>query len=499
MKLECKKINKRFGANPALVDVDLTIEGGEIRALLGGNGSGKSTLSKIIGGALSVTSGTMEFNGKPYAPASTIAAKRAGVIFTSQELSLFDNVTVEENIALCNYSIEKKRSINKAETYRKVHELLGKYGLERLARKQVGKLDANEQYLVEFMKSLYQEPEVLIIDEITSALFDDDVKVVKKIMHEYKDKGKAILFISHRMPEILDICDTVTVLRNGYVVDTHLVSEVSEEQLLTEMTGLDLSETVAAAEKRHEGPDLTETLMEIRDLKLEQFGTHINLDVKKGEIIGIAGLQGMGQSDFVRTLFGLIPNQQTEVILKEKDLMIRRPEDAIKNGISFISGNRTTEGVFEERSIEENLGFVSRVLFKEKIDADPVLKRFGVKYFNKKNRIVSLSGGNQQKVVLARWLHNKPLVVLADDPTKGIDVQARRDVHRTLVEIAEGGSAVLMVSSDSDELVNLASLTTNAKVIVMYEGEIVNTLRGDDVTPENIAKASVNMLKEGGE
>ena len=492
MELICKKVSKKFGSNLALSEVDLHVGGGEIRALLGGNGSGKSTLSKILGGALNVTSGAMELNGKPYAPVSSIDAKRCGVVFTSQELSLFDNLSVEENIALCGYSVRRTLKIEKKKTADKVRSLLQEYGIEHLADKAVRDLSANEQYLVEFMKAVYQDADVLIIDEITSALYREDVRIVRRVMQEYKAQGKIVLFISHRMPEIMELCDTVTVLRNGSIISTSPIKDVTETVLLSQMTGLDVGS--ASASDRPAGHALSSnTLLSVRQMPIPQFDTAVDLEVKEGEIIGIAGLQGHGQSNLVRQLFGLDPAVSPTVELQGRALTLSAPVKAIQNRIAFISGDRTLEGVFEERSIEENVEIISRMILGKKINAAAVLDGFHVKYQSKGDLITSLSGGNQQKVVLARWLSNAPLVVLADDPTKGIDVQARRDVHKTMVKIAEQGSAVLMVSSDNDELVNLTSMAENSRIIVMYEGQIIKTLTGSDISVENIARASVNL------
>ncbi len=499
MKLECKKVSKQFGANTALSNVDFSVESGEIRALLGGNGSGKSTLTKLIGGALSLTGGSMELNGEPYAPKSPVDAKRKGVIFTSQELSLFENLSVEENMAICELSVEKRHTANKEELTSRAHRLLEEYHLERLAAKSIREMGANEQYLVEFMKAVFQKPDILIIDEITSALYKEDVKIVDQVIRKLKAEGKIILMITHRMPEIMNMCDTVTVLRNGVVIDTLATDAVTETQLISKMTGLNLAETTedfAHVQARAADGAATETLFSVDHLTLSSYGKSISLEVKAGEIIGIAGLQGQGQSEIVRQLFGLDRSAPSLVRMNGRELLINSPAAAIRQGVAFISGDRSVEGTMEDRSIAENLEIVSRIMMRSKIDHDKLLHRFHVKYQNKRNLITSLSGGNQQKVVLARWLATKPRVILADDPTKGIDVQARHDLHKTLVEIAAEGSAVLMVSSDDEELVNLAGLTDSARVIVVYEGVIVKTLRGKEITAENIAAASANLQGE---
>lgn len=498
MKLECKKISKIFGANTALKEADLTVKSGEIRALLGGNGSGKSTMSKIMGGALSMSGGSMEIDGESYAPKSIIEAKRRGIVFTSQELSLFDNLTVEENMLLCGFSVNSTMKVNKKELHRQAREVLAQYELTYLADKKVSELAANEQYLVEFMKAVIQKPKILIIDEITSALYRKDVKIVQRVMEELKAEGKIILFISHRMPEIMEMCDSVTILRNGVIVGSFSTAEVTETQLVSEMTGREIAveEQNGSEDEKNKGE--AEILIKVRDMNLLQFGTHIDLDIRQGEVIGVAGLQGHGQADLVRHLFGLSKQVKPEAELLGEKICISSPASAIYHGISFISGDRGSEGTFPERTIEENVQVVPELILHKKADEE-VLKKYKVKYGNKRDPITSLSGGNQQKVVIARWLSSNPKLLLADDPTKGIDVQARNDVHKIMVEMSRAGSSVLMVSSDDEELVNLTRMADRARVIVMYEGEIVKTLWGKDITVENIAAASVNLNKDGQE
>lgn len=499
MILECKKISKTFGANPALKDVDLIVESGEIRALLGGNGSGKSTMSKIIGGALNATSGTMEIDGKPYLPKSAIDAKKRSIVFTSQELSLFDNLTVEENLMLCGFALNHTIRVKKKELMKEARDFLDCYGLLHLADKKISSLAANEQYLVEFMKAIIQKPDILIIDEITSALYREDVKIVRQVMDKLKKEGKIVLFISHRMPEIMEMCDAVTVLRNGAIVGSFLTREVTKAQLVSKMTGRDIAaEGIQKQNQRilPENGQEPDMLLRVKEMELPQFGTYIDLDIRKGEIIGVAGLQGHGQADLVRQLFGLSRQVKPEVELMGEKVKIHSPSSAIWKGLSFISGDRGIEGTFAERTIEENVQAVPELILKKRADTEEVLKKYKVKYGGRKDLITSLSGGNQQKVVIARWLSVNPKLLLADDPTKGIDVQARSDVHKIMTGMARDGSAVLMVSSDDEELVNLTRMADYSRVIVMYEGRIVKTLCGSEITVENIAAASVNLHEE---
>lgn len=493
--LKCEKVSKRFGSNVALKDLSFSVERGEIRAILGGNGSGKSTMAKILGGALGATSGTVWLNGAAYAPRSPIEAKQAGVIFTSQELSLLENLSVRENIHLCNLPKGKAGSVNSRKMDQQVTELAVRCGLEYLLEIPVARMSANEKYLAEFLKAIIQQPEVLIVDEITSALYRKDVEKVREILFELKKGGCTILFISHRMNEIMSICDSVTVLKNGETVGTYPLSEVTETQLLSLMSGRTITEghTKGGGQLSREDAQARERVLQVQNMPLHGFETSIDLELHAGEIVGIAGLQGQGQSDLVRQIFGLY--HPVSLTLYGEQRRISTPQDAIRCGMAFVSGDREKEGTFRERSIAENLSAVSDLIFRHETDAEKLLGRYKVVYGKRRDLITQLSGGNQQKVVVARWTSVNPRIFLADDPTKGIDVQARADVHQILRELAEEGTAVVMVSSDEEELVNLTRIAPFSRVIVMYEGQIVKTLAGDAITLENIIASSMPVME----
>ncbi|WHH59039.1 sugar ABC transporter ATP-binding protein [Petroclostridium sp. X23] len=496
MNLRCDGISKIYGSVIAISNADLSVKKGEVRAILGGNGSGKSTLAKILGGAVKPNAGNIEVYGRPYTVQSPSEAKKNGVVITSQELSLFMNLTVEENLCICNIPVSGSIFTDKKAIKEKALYILKKLGLEEILYKSIASLPANEQYLIEFAKALVQEPQILIIDEITSALYRKDVEVVKKIINELKEKGCSILFISHRMPEIYSICDSVTVMKNGETIGTFRIDEKDENELLSLMTGRNIcSNQHKVQEIEIQEADKREIVISINDIELPQFHSKIDLELKEGDIIGIAGLQGHGQSDLVRKLFGM--EGPVDLSVHGKQRHIASPYQAVKAGFAFISGNREQEGTFRERSVSENLRAVSNlVLKKEKVDELKLLKDYGVKFDTPKQQITALSGGNQQKVVIGRWTSTLPKLLLADDPTKGIDVQARRDVHQIMRQLAESGSVVIMVSSDDEELVELTQITKYSKVIVMYEGKIVRVLTGADITEENIAAASMPIEKE---
>lgn len=487
MGLVFQNISKRYGAVIAIKQADMEIEKGEIRAILGGNGSGKSTLAKIAGGLIGRDSGEILFDGKRLDFQSPKEAKKNHVIMTSQELSLFGNLTVEENICICDVPV-KGIFTNRKALKEKASKIMKKMKLEALMGVKVSKLAANQQYMVELAKALVQEPEILLIDEITSALYREDVEVVYQILAELKKQGCIILFISHRMAELYAICDSVTIMKNGETIGTYRMQEKTEDELLSLMAGTKME--TSGGERKYMQKKERDTFIRAPHIFIPDYGTVESLDVRRGEIIGVAGLQGHGQTDLIRSLYGM--NGEIKIEKEGKEISIHSPKQAVSHGFAFISGDRERDGTFQERNLAENIAAVQELVKREKLgDAREVLDSFHVRYDNPRQLITALSGGNQQKVVVGRWLCTKPTLLLADDPSKGIDVNARRDLHREFAKLAEQGSAVVMISSDDDELVNITSMVPVSKVIVMYEGRISAVLEGDEINRENIAAASM--------
>lgn len=493
--LQCRQIQKTYGSVVALADATLSVEKGEIRALLGGNGSGKSTLAKIIGCAAYADGGDIWFDGKRVDITSPIRARAAGIISTSQELSLFNHLTVEENLMMTNAPRVMRIFRNKKKSSETADKYLRKFGLEGFRKHKVQTLSDDQKYLVEFAKAIMTEPKLLIIDEITSALYREEVDLVKETLVELAAEGCTILFISHRMQEIYAICSSVTVMRNGRVINTHPLGSVTEEALLDEMIGVDRSAQSLAAGS-DSGSDCAMDvpqqpfLVEATGLRLSGSRQSMNIEIKKGEMIGVAGLQGQGQSRLLRTLFGL--EGPITVNIDGTARKIDSPLSAIRQGFAYLSGDRQKEGVFNGRTISENLEVVNYQVLRHGLFSEAeLLAQFGVKYDSASQEIQTLSGGNQQKVVIARWVGTKPKLLLADDPTKGIDVGARRDVHRIFRDLVSDGASVIMSSSDDEELVQISEVVENYKVIVVYGGQIVAVLQGEDLTVSNIIASSI--------
>ncbi len=487
MGLIFRDIAKSYGAVVALKQADMEIERGEIRAILGGNGSGKSTLAKIVGGLIGRDKGEILLDEEKMDFRSPKEAKKHRVIMTSQELSLFGNLTVEENICICEVPT-KAGFTDRKKLREKAQKVLEKMKLEALLEEKVEHLAANQQYMIELAKALVQEPQILLIDEITSALYREDVDIVCEILAELKKKGCIILFISHRMAELYAICDSVTIMRNGETLGTYPMEEKTEDELLSLMVGTKVESY--HGEGKHKKESQREVFIRVPHIGLPSYGTEESLEIGKGEIIGVAGLQGHGQTDLIRALFGMYGEIKMEV--DGKPVAIHSPRQAVSHGFAFISGDRERDGTFRERNLSENISAVQELVKHQKIgDTREILDSFHVRYDNPKELITALSGGNQQKVVVGRWLSTSPRLLLADDPSKGIDVKARNDLHQEFAKLAEQGNAVIMISSDDDELVNITSMVETSRVLVMYEGNISAVLEGDAINRENISAASM--------
>ena len=492
VSLSAHHLVKRYGGVVALDDGSLDVESGEVVALMGANGSGKSTLGKIITGAVVPDGGRLLLDGEEVRFSSPQAARRAGISAVYQELSLVPDMTVAENIWLANEPValgQVRRKERKERTTRLLSLFEDALGPSVGPDSLVSDLSPSDRQIVEILKALSREPRVMILDEATASLGARQVERLFELVGEWKDRGMALIFISHRMEEIFQIADRATVLRSGRTVGAADLKETSEEQLV------ELMIEGGVAERRIEHPadadDEKTVLLETEDLRSSVLNG-VSLQLREGEILGLGGLQGQGQSDLLLALFGAVPHSGT-VRLAGEEAHLSRPHKAMQKGLAFVPGDRGGEGLLPIRSILENLLLPSWSRYgaflnlrRARNDSEEVSQGLRLKMGSLDHPVSSLSGGNAQKVVLGKWLMRDPKVLLLDDPTKGVDVGAKVEFYKILSDLRQRGVAILLHSSDDEELLGLCD-----RVLVMRDGAVRRELSGGDLNKSALVSASV--------
>jgi ribose transport system ATP-binding protein len=486
--LRARDIHKRFDAVVALSGASVTLRPGEIRALFGGNGSGKSTLMKIISGVLRPDRGVLTLDDQPVFWGSPRDAFAKGVAVAYQELSVLPNLSVAENLLVGGGLPSRAGLVDRRTCAAKVREVLSTLGREEIVDTLVADLPLADQYLVEFAKALMARPRFLLLDEVTSALRREQVERIRAIVRDLRTGGAGVLFVSHRVDEIYQLCETVTVLRNGEVVSEGSLRDVTAADLVSAVMPPGAGSrppagTLTGPDEAPSGESEPGTALRAT-VALPEFGTSVTLAAARGEIVGLAGLQGQGQSTILRALCGCVAGATAVVDHGERRVNVRSPVEAVAEGFGFISGDRQ-EMVFLERSIKENLHVVSWVSGR-RLEAAGLLQRLGLAHTDVDRPVRGLSGGNQQKVVVARWLGVRPAVMLADDPTRGVDVGTRGEIHAFLRDMARQGSVVLFSSSQDSELATLCD-----RICVLFAGKIVRELTGGGITEDEIVTASL--------
>jgi ribose transport system ATP-binding protein len=482
--LEASAIAKRFGGVVALRHGDLQLRAGEVHVLIGSNGCGKSTLCKIIAGVVASDAGQLRVDGRPVAFGSPREASAAGVGVFYQELSLVPTLTVAENILLGR---EPRRGgvVDNARQRRTAEAALARFGdvtgPELRPDALVGDLAADQRQIVEILKVLAEDARILIFDEPTSSLDARQVDVFFGLLRELKAQGRGIVFISHRMDEVFAVGDRVTVMRNGASVATLDLAATSRDEILRLMVG---TEVTADYERPHRRGTTGRTLLSVDGLATDRVAA-LSFRLEEGEILGFGGLHGQGQSDALRALFGAVPIRAGKISLAGATLAVRSPGEAIRRRIAYVSGDRGRHGVLGRRPVFENLVLAwlargRRLLLDRRgfLDrARPALERLKLKVPALTAPILELSGGNQQKVVIGRWLAVAPRLLLLDDPTKGIDVEAKHDLYTIMQELRGEGVGIILYSSEDAELLGNAD-----RVLVFNGGRIVRELAGDALT-----------------
>jgi ABC-type sugar transport system ATPase subunit len=472
MTMVLENISKRYGAVVAIRQAALSLKAGEVRALYGGNGSGKSKLAKIMAGLLRSDSGHITIDGTEMSSTHLRQARAGGVGITFQELSLFPQLTVAENLAFSampeRFGFRSDRRIDEQAV-----DILKRLRLDHLVSLPVTALQVGEKYLVEFAKLLLARPRYMILDELTSALHDNEAAIVHQIIAEHRRGGGSVIFVSHRIREILAICDTITVMKNGEAVAQEEIGQVSEHKLVAWAGG---SENLTQA-KTVSSSVQPQTLLSVEGLDCG--AGNLAFNVARGEILGLGGLPDQGQGRIIAALSGDRPSSSATILIDGSPAAIRRPADAVRQGIAYITGDRDEIG-FRSLSILQNIeaahiNTASRTALATGVAKD-ALASLTTRYRHMQMPLSSLSGGNQQKVLLARAFVTNPRIVVAADPTKGIDVAAREEVHKALRRLAaEHGSCVILTSSDDSELAAVCD-----RVLVMEEGRVKSELSRAD-------------------
>ncbi|MEO8563544.1 MAG: sugar ABC transporter ATP-binding protein [bacterium] len=470
----------------ALRSASLELRAGEVHALVGENGAGKSTLIKILTGAVQPDAGDFSLNGEPLGRLTPRSAKALGIAAIYQQPALFPELTVAENIALGIERTGRWGRVDWHERHRRAEELLKRVGARIDPERDAGELSMPQQQLVEIARALGADARVLILDEPTASLSKEDTDNLFRVVRELRASGVGMIYISHRLEELPVIADRVTVLRDGTTIATREMAQVNREQLIQMMVGRELS---AVFPKR--AVPLGDTVLELRRVGSEAAGvSDLDLTVRAGEIVGLSGLVGAGRSELARTVFGLTPADEGEILVRGKPVHISSPADAIANGIAYVPEDRRRHGVVLEMPVSENvtlaaLDNLSRFgafdFRRERELAAEYTRRLGVKTPSIRALVSTLSGGNQQKVALSRWLVTKPAVLILDEPTQGIDVGAKSEIHELMMELAEQGVAILMISSELPEILGMSD-----RIAVMHGGTIVSVLDRAEATPERV-------------
>jgi rhamnose transport system ATP-binding protein len=486
---------KSYGAVRALRDGTLALRSGEVRALMGENGAGKSTLVKLLAGVVRLDDGVMRVDGEPVDFHSPHDARDAGIAVIYQEPTLFPDLSISENVVMGFHPLGSMRRIDRRSMRRRVQELLDRLGVRLDPDSPVRGLSIADQQIVEIAKALSFEARVLIMDEPTAALSGPEVERLFNVVRTLREHGAAVLFISHRLDEVFEICDTVTVMRDGAVVHDGRIADMTPDEMVRRMVGRDLSALFPKQDAK-----LGEPVLTVSRLTREGVFFDVSFEVRAGEIVALAGLVGAGRSEVARAIFGIDKADAGHVEMNGTRLPAGRPTAAMRAGIAFVPEDRRQQGLVLDLSIERNatmtrLGALTRLGLIRKAAESALARewatRLQLKFHRLTDPVGTLSGGNQQKVVLAKWLATEPKLLIVDEPTRGIDVGTKAEVHRLMSELAGSGLAVLMISSELPEVLGMAD-----RILVMHEGRLTGELSRDQADEETVMRAATGQNLE---
>jgi len=495
--LEMSNIEKSFQGVKALKGVSLQVRRGTVHALMGENGAGKSTLMKILSGIYQPDAGKIKLNGTEIQIKDPKDAIDKGISMIHQELTPLMEMTIGENIFLGREPVFPfTRFVNYKKMYQDTERLLQSLNLNLNPRKKMKELSVAEMQMVEIIKAISYDSQIIIMDEPTSAITDREADKLFEVIFRLKAEQKGIIYISHKMDEIFRVSDDITVYRDGTHIGSAPARELDKDKLITMMVGKELSEVFPQKKE----PEQSEVVLSVRGLKQKGRLHDISFDLKKGEVLGISGLMGSGRSETVEAIFGMSAIDEGEIFVEGKKVKIGSPIDAIKLGMAFVTEDRKQQGLFLNRSVKENisissldqrckLGFIEKS--KETSDVSAIIQSLKIKVHSENQVVETLSGGNQQKTVLGKWLLTQPKILIVDEPTRGIDIGAKSEIYKLMNELSKQGISIIMISSEMPEILGMSD-----RILVFREGKIAGELSRAEATQEKILALAIGHLQE---
>ena len=487
MNVSMKGIVKSFGANEVLREVDFSVREGEICALLGENGAGKSTLMNILGGVLQPDWGVIRLDGQPVVFHRPAQSLDAGIAFIHQELNLINDLPVYENMFIGRELRTRSGLIDHREEIRRTKELFARLDIDIDPREMVSALDMSYRQIVEISRALLFDARVLIMDEPTTSLTDPEIEHVFDMLRTLKAERVGVVFISHKLREVMEICDTYSVLRDGVLVSSGRVADTSVAELARDMVGHSVR-TESLARTREPGPEM----LRLEGLTQEPHYRNVNLSLRAGEVLGVTGLLGDGRSEVFRTVFGDTGKYEGQILVEGKPVHVKSTRQALAMGIGYLPRNRKENAIIRDMNILDNgsvvtleeytrFGIINRRQQLARFDEQR--RELSIKMESPSDPITSLSGGNQQKVVLAKWLMTDPKILILDNPTQGVDVGAKEEIYDIILRLADRGVAVVVLSNEAQEIIRVCD-----RALVMYHGDIRDEVRGETMNEANIMR-----------
>ena len=485
MRIEMRGIDKSFGSNQVLKQAGFTLESGEVHALMGENGAGKSTLMKILTGVYTKDAGTVLVDGKEVNYKNPQEAEKAGIVFIYQELNVMFDLTVEENLFMGKEIHGKFGICDKKAMQKKAQEALNILGVNISPKTVMAELSVGQQQMVEICKALMADAKVIIMDEPTAALTQSETAALFKVIESLRKKGVSMVYISHRMEEIFELCDRITVLRDGSYIGVKNIPETNMNEIVKMMIGREIGERYPSRNVK-----IGKEGLKVKGLTRKGTFHDVNFSVRAGEVLGVSGLMGAGRTEIMQAIFGNLSYESGTIEIDGKEVKISNPRQAMEHGIGFITEDRKTEGLMLDKSIRENISLCnlrriskSSVISREaeKNMVAEAIKDLHIKCFGSYHECNNLSGGNQQKVVLAKWILTNPKILILDEPTRGVDIGAKKEIYSIINKLAAQGVAIIMVSSELPEVLGMSD-----NIMVVREGEVRGIISYEEANQERV-------------